>query len=416
MWAPAPAHSLRRTQCVAPRKALTWRRWLPPRRPRPERALGELTSNAASPASCGGAYAAAPHDAAVGSTTAALSVATSERTHRVTVTARRYAPPRRDDVRGSARLRRGTGPARPRRRHRRRAHSVRPPRGLAPRTGEEEAPERAAGEGRRLRRPAGGVPRGVPTHHAVRGPRRRIVRAVAPRHPRPQAARRGAPASRGAEARGGPGDAHPYARRAAAPRRATGLAERGSRGGRGRRAPARGHRQSGAGPRRGAAARPSRRSDARRYRGPHGSLGRRDREALRTRAGAALGTSARARGRRRVTDDERADEIVGRCRRRIDAGEAVDTDAEIRAHPDLAAALTERFAALRLLSRAFARSARPADVPPALAGRVLGCYRLVSELGSGGMGTVFLASVEPGSTSLPAGAHVAVKVVHPHLA
>jgi serine/threonine protein kinase/tetratricopeptide (TPR) repeat protein len=108
-----------------------------------------------------------------------------------------------------------------------------------------------------------------------------------------------------------------------------------------------------------------------------------------------------------VTDEERADEIVGRSRRRLDGGEALDVEAVVRAHPGLDALLRERFAALARLDRAFLRPAATTS----LVGRALGRYRLVSELGSGGMGTVYLAAVPDKS-----GASVAVKVVHPHLA
>jgi formylglycine-generating enzyme required for sulfatase activity/serine/threonine protein kinase len=58
-----------------------------------------------------------------------------------------------------------------------------------------------------------------------------------------------------------------------------------------------------------------------------------------------------------VSTDELAAEIVGRCRERIDAGEEVDLDAVVRAHPDVATTLRERFDALARLDRGFARIA-----------------------------------------------------------
>jgi len=48
-------------------------------------------------------------------------------------------------------------------------------------------------------------------------------------------------------------------------------------------------------------------------------------------------------------------------------------------------------------------------------GEVLGPYRIVRELGIGGMGTVYLAEVLEPTAGLIAGARVALKVVHPHL-
>jgi serine/threonine protein kinase/tetratricopeptide (TPR) repeat protein len=117
-----------------------------------------------------------------------------------------------------------------------------------------------------------------------------------------------------------------------------------------------------------------------------------------------------------LSTDELADQIVARCRERLERGEDVDPEAVIRAHPDMADALRAQFAAFRLLERAFAKggASRVTDAP-SLAGRALGAYRLASAIGAGGMGTVYVATVETRSHGLDAGTRVAVKVIHPHL-
>ncbi|MHC4549417.1 MAG: serine/threonine-protein kinase [Planctomycetota bacterium] len=48
-------------------------------------------------------------------------------------------------------------------------------------------------------------------------------------------------------------------------------------------------------------------------------------------------------------------------------------------------------------------------------GKRVGAYRLVSELGAGGMGTVYLAVVQGPAPGLQVGQKVAVKILHPHL-
>ncbi len=58
---------------------------------------------------------------------------------------------------------------------------------------------------------------------------------------------------------------------------------------------------------------------------------------------------------------------------------------------------------------------RPALLPPVGVGSVLGPYRLISELGSGGMATVYLA-VPAGTGDDAAHEQVALKVLHEHLA
>jgi serine/threonine protein kinase/tetratricopeptide (TPR) repeat protein len=108
-----------------------------------------------------------------------------------------------------------------------------------------------------------------------------------------------------------------------------------------------------------------------------------------------------------LSTEELAAEIVGRCREQIDAGEDVDVDAVVRAHPEIAATLRERFDALARLDRGFRWAHHTADAASLLTGRTLGSWRIVSVLGTGGMGTVYLAG--DGAT------RVAIKVIHPHL-
>src|SRR5262245_20434542 len=116
-------------------------------------------------------------------------------------------------------------------------------------------------------------------------------------------------------------------------------------------------------------------------------------------------------GRRRdaQSTEERAAAAFGAWRERVDRGEKVDAEDVIRAHPDIADQLRRQFEAMRVVARSFERAAPAADGAPAesLTGSTLGRWRLGPVLGSGGMGTVFLA--QDGDL------RAAVKVLHPHL-
>ena len=103
-----------------------------------------------------------------------------------------------------------------------------------------------------------------------------------------------------------------------------------------------------------------------------------------------------------MSAEDRLAEILGDWQERRDRGEYVDPDELVRAHPELADELRARFLALAAVDQVFARSALGREIP-----ETIGEYRIVRELGAGGMGTVYLAQAGD--------RRVALKVIHSHL-
>ena len=84
---------------------------------------------------------------------------------------------------------------------------------------------------------------------------------------------------------------------------------------------------------------------------------------------------------------ERLTEILDEFLRKMEAGDVQDRSELIAAHPDLGEALQEYLTKLDELNRLVAGEPRSSEI----IGKQLGDYRLVRELGRGGMGIVYLA-------------------------
>lgn len=122
------------------------------------------------------------------------------------------------------------------------------------------------------------------------------------------------------------------------------------------------------------------------------------------------------RGRKpAVADEDRLADAVARCRETIERGETVDVDELVRGSDASSARLREQLVALLHLDDALGAALARDVAAPVPVGTALGAYRLQRIVGAGGMGTVYLASVEGTSPAAKTGDRVAVKVVHPHL-
>ncbi|MHC4578191.1 MAG: protein kinase domain-containing protein [Planctomycetota bacterium] len=88
-----------------------------------------------------------------------------------------------------------------------------------------------------------------------------------------------------------------------------------------------------------------------------------------------------------MASDDRLDEILGQWQEAWEAGDPIDPEEVIRAHPELALALRARFEALDLVDVALARTAMLPEGMP----REIGDFKILREINRGGMGVVYEA-------------------------
>ncbi len=114
--------------------------------------------------------------------------------------------------------------------------------------------------------------------------------------------------------------------------------------------------------------------------------------------------STRANGCLRVADSRVMDVLEGYLAE-LEQGGRPDPDALLARHPDMAAELGEYLASLELLHRAAVEENEPAPAGETLVGGTVGDYRIVREVGRGGMGVVYEAM------QISLGRRVALKVL-----
>ena len=85
--------------------------------------------------------------------------------------------------------------------------------------------------------------------------------------------------------------------------------------------------------------------------------------------------------------DDRLSEILGDWYERREQGETLEPEDVVRAHPELAEPLRQRFAALEFVDLALRSGKKTTEGLPGQ----IGDYRIIREIGRGGMGVVFEA-------------------------